>query len=49
MDSLSEDLQTTKIALKREAEQFAEVAKSKDMREGVRAFLEKRQPKFQDE
>ena len=34
--------------LKTEAELFAQVAKSKDKQEGVQAFIEKRQPKFQD-
>ena len=34
--------------LTREAKLFGKVAETEDMREGVRAFLEKRQPKFQD-
>jgi len=34
--------------LTKEAEAFAAAVESQDMREGVRAFLEKRQPKFQD-
>ena len=34
--------------LRLEAELFGEVCESQDMKEGVRAFLEKRQPKFQN-
>ncbi len=34
--------------LKLEAEQFGKVSETSDMKEGVRAFLEKRQPKFED-
>ncbi len=34
--------------LKYEAEMFSKVAESQDMKEGVKAFLEKRQAKFQD-
>jgi len=31
-----------------EADEFAQLTKTEDMREGVNAFLQKRQPKFQD-
>jgi enoyl-CoA hydratase/carnithine racemase len=34
--------------LKCEAEMFSKIAESHDMKEGVSAFLEKRQAKFQD-
>jgi enoyl-CoA hydratase/carnithine racemase len=35
--------------LAQEAKYFAEACKSKDMHEGVQAFVEKRQPRFQDQ
>ena len=35
-------------ALKLEAQLFGDTAITQDMREGVQAFLEKRQPKFKD-
>ncbi len=36
------------IGLSREAQLFGEICQTEDMKEGVTAFLEKRQPKFQD-
>ncbi len=39
---------TLEDGLNYEAELFGEVTKTEDRREGIRAFLEKRQPKFQD-
>ena len=35
-------------AIEKEAQLFAKLAETEDMREGVTAFLEKRRPKFQD-
>jgi enoyl-CoA hydratase len=34
--------------IKREADLFAQLTATEDMKEGVSAFLEKRRPKFQD-
>jgi enoyl-CoA hydratase/carnithine racemase len=34
--------------LKLESRLFAKMTESTDMKEGIQAFLEKRQPKFQD-
>ncbi len=36
------------IGLGREAQLFGQICQTEDMREGITAFLEKRQPKFQD-
>ncbi len=37
------------IGLTREAQLFGEICKTADMKEGISAFLEKRQPKFQNQ
>jgi enoyl-CoA hydratase/carnithine racemase len=39
---------TLELGLDLEAEEFAQLCATEDMREGVNAFLQKRQPKFQD-
>jgi len=47
--AITEGLETTiEEGLKIEADQFVGLASTEDIREGVTAFLEKRQPKFQD-
>ena len=47
--AITEGLETTiEEGLKIEAEQFVGLAATEDIREGINAFLEKRQPKFQD-
>ena len=47
--AIAQGLETSlEEGLKNEAKLFAKVAESQDMREGVQAFLEKRQPRFQD-
>lgn len=48
-EAIGEGLQTSlEEGLEKEAELFGKMVETQDMREGVRAFLEKRQPKFQD-
>jgi len=48
-EAISEGLdRTLEEGLELEARLFGKVAESHDMKEGVRAFLEKRQPKFED-
>ncbi|HEY74991.1 MAG TPA: hypothetical protein G4O00_02270 [Thermoflexia bacterium] len=47
--AITDGLETTiEEGLKIEADQFVGLASTEDIREGVTAFLEKRQPKFQD-
>ena len=49
LQAITEGLETTiEEGLKIEADQFVGLASTEDIREGVTAFLEKRQPKFQD-